>query len=40
MYSATKELTFGSELSHAQLAKVGGAKGDFNRLQFSAKYAF
>ena len=40
MYSATKELTTGCELSHAQLEKVGGAKGDFNRLQFSAKYAF
>lgn len=40
MYSPSKELTFGGELSYAKREIESGLKGDFNRLQFTAKYAF
>lgn len=40
MYSPSKELTFGGELSYAKREIESGLEGDFNRLQFTAKYAF
>lgn len=40
MYSPSKELTYGVELSNAKLEKVSGADGSFNRVHFTAKYAF
>ena len=40
MYSPTKEVVYGVEYSMATLEKVGGAEGDMNRLQFTAKYSF
>lgn len=40
MYSPTKEVTYGMEYSMASLEKVGGDKGDMNRLHFTARYNF
>jgi hypothetical protein len=40
LYSPVKPLIFGLELMHANRTLENGTKGSFNRLQFSAKYAF
>jgi hypothetical protein len=40
LYSPVKPLTFGLELMHASRTIEDGTKGSFNRLQFSAQYAF
>ena len=40
LYSPVKPLTFGLELMHAARTIEDGTKGSFNRLQFSAQYAF
>lgn len=40
MYSPSKEVTYGVEYSMASLEKVGGDKGDMNRLHFTARYTF
>ncbi len=40
MYSPSKELTYGVELSNAKLEKINGTDGSFNRLHVTAKYAF
>ena len=37
---ASKKLTFGVELKHAERELESGADGDMDRLQFSAKYVF
>src|SRR5690554_2645411 len=40
LYSPVSSMTYGVELSNAKLEKVGGADGSFNRVHFTAKYAF
>lgn len=40
LYSPAKALTFGAEYTYAKRELESGLKGDINRLQFSAKYAF
>lgn len=41
LYSPVSSITYGVELSNAKLEKVNGADdGSFNRLHFTAKYAF
>lgn len=40
MYSPSKELTYGVELSNASRELVSGTDGSFNRLHVTAKYAF
>ncbi|MEE9338897.1 MAG: DcaP family trimeric outer membrane transporter [Methylococcaceae bacterium] len=40
LYSPVKKVTFGLEWLHAQRAIESGDKGDMDRFQFSAKYAF
>jgi|SRR5690554_2172882 len=40
LYSPISNITYGVELSNAKLEKVGGADGSFNRVHFTAKYAF
>lgn len=40
LYSPVTSMTYGVELSNAKLEKVGGSDGSFNRVHFTAKYAF
>ncbi len=40
IYSPTPRLSLGGELAHASRTLEGGASGDMNRLQFSAKLTF
>ena len=40
MYSPVKPLTLGLELMQARRENVGGAEGEFTRMQFGAKLAF
>ncbi|MCB1755319.1 MAG: porin [Gammaproteobacteria bacterium] len=40
LYNPVTSVTLGVEYLHAELEKSSGTKGDMDRLQFSAKYAF